>query len=434
MIPARGLLTLLVLWGALALVAAVFPAALPVWIVAGALIALIATIDAVMILRRPVPECEREVAGTLALGVWSKVHFRVHNGSAKPVALELFDGVPAELAVRGLPVATRVATHGWADIPYEVRPLERGQFCFAPADARLVSPLHLWRRICPLGERQCIRVYPNFAAVAHYALLATDNHLSTIGIRLRQRRGQGLDFHQLREYRQGDSLRQVDWKATSRVGKIIAREYQDERDQQVVFLIDCGRRMRAKDGELSHFDHALNAVLLLSYVALRQGDAVGLMAFAGDARFLSPAKGSGQLNRVLDTVYDMQAGLATPDYRAAASSVLAQLKKRSLVIVVSNLRDEDDAELPAALQSLRRKHLVLFASLRERALTETRDKPVESFDDALAHGAALIYLAERQRTHDILQAAGTRCLDVEPQGLPVALVNRYLEIKRSGRL
>ena len=434
MIPARRLAALLALWGALALAAAVFAAALPFWLGAGALIAVVAAIDAVAVLRRPSPDCEREVAGTLALGVWTGVRLRVHNPGAKPVALEIFDGVPPQLAARAMPASVRIDAHGWADIAYEVRPLERGQFCFAPADARLASPWGLWQRARALGEKQCIRVYPNFAAVAHYALLATDNHLSTIGIRLRQRRGQGLDFHQLREYRQGDSLRQVDWKATSRVGKVIAREYQDERDQQVVFLIDCGRRMHAKDGELSHFDHALNAVLLLSYVALRQGDAVGLMAFAGDTRFLPPAKGAGQLNRVLDTVYDLQAGLATPDYRAAASSVLARLKKRSLVIVVSNLRDEDDAELPPALQSLRRKHLVLFASLRERALTETRDKPVETFDDALAHSAALIYLAERQQTHDTLQASGTFCLDVEPQGLPVALVNRYLEIKRSGRL
>lgn len=434
MIPARRLLVLLALWGGLALAAAVLPAALPAWLGTGAVILVVAAIDAARVLRGAAPDCEREVAGTLALGVWAGVSLRLQNRSAGPVALQIVDGVPPEMAVRGMPTRVRIDANGWADIHYEVRPLERGQFSFVPADARIDSPLGLWQRARALGTQQSIRVYPNFAAVAHYALLATDNHLSTIGIRLRQRRGQGMDFHQLREFRQGDSLRQVDWKATSRVGKVIAREYQDERDQQVVFLVDCGRRMHAKDGELSHFDHALNAILLLSYVALRQGDAVGLMAFGGDARFLPPAKGSGQLNRVLDTVYDMKAGLATPDYRAAASSVLARLKKRSLVIVVSNLRDEDDEELPPALQSLRRKHLVLFASLRERVLAETLDKPVETFDDALAHSASLIYLAERQQTHDALLASGTYCLDVEPQGLPVALVNRYLDIKRSGRL
>lgn len=434
MIPGRRLLGILALWGALALATAAFPAVLPFWLGTGALIAVVAAIDAVAVLRRAVPDCERELAATLALGVWAGVRLRVHNRSAVRVALDIFDGVPAELVARGMPVRTHIAANGWAEIHYEVRPLERGQFCFVPGHARLDSALGLWQRALALGEQQCIKVYPNFAAVAQYALLATDNHLSTIGIRLRQRRGQGLDFHQLREYRQGDALRQVDWKATSRLGKVIAREYQDERDQQVVFLIDCGRRMHAKDGELSHFDHALNAVLLLSYVALRQGDAVGLMAFAGDTRFLPPGKGSRQINRVLDTVYDLKAGLNTPDYRAAASSVLGQLKKRSLVIVVSNLRDEDDEELPTALQSLRRRHLVLFASLRERALTETLDQPVENFEDALAHSAALIYLAERQKTHDALHSSGTYCVDVEPQVLPVALVNRYLDIKRSGRL
>jgi uncharacterized protein (DUF58 family) len=433
-IPAPRLFLLLAFWLAAALAVAVFQDAMVFWIGPGAAIVLLAAIDALAVLRLTTPDCQRDVAGSLALGVWSGVRLRLHNRGRRPIALEVFDSYPPEVTASGMPGRARIEPHGWTELRYEIRPLERGELCFSPGQARMDSPLGLWRRTMVLGERQCIKVYPNFAAVAHYALLATDNRLSMLGIRLRQRRGEGLEFNQLREYREGDSLRQVDWKATSRLGKLISREYQDERDQQIVFLIDCGRRMHAKDGELSHFDHTLNAILLLSYVALRQGDAVGLMGFGGDSRFLPPRKGAHQINQVLETVYDMQAGMNSPDYAAAASNLLTQLKKRSLVILVSNLRDEDNEELLPALQILRRKHLVLLASLRERVLSEALDKPVESFENALTHSASLIYLAERQKAHDAILTSGTYCVDVEPEALPVTLVNRYLDIKRSGRL
>lgn len=434
MIPAPRLLLLLALWGAVALGTAVFPDALALWIGSGAVIVLLAATDALAVSRFKALDCQRDAAGSLALGTWTGIRLQLHNRGRRPVVLEVFDGYPPQVAARGMPGQARIEAHGWAEMRYEIRPFERGQFWFSPVQARVASPLGLWQRTIVLGEKQRIKVYPNFAAVANYALLATDNHLSTLGIRLRQRRGEGLDFNQLREYREGDSLRQVDWKATSRLGKLISREYQDERDQQIVFLIDCGRRMRAKDGELSHFDHALNAVLLLSYVALRQGDAVGLMGFGGDSRFLPPRKGAHQINQVLETVYDLQAGTNSPDYPAAASALLTQLKKRSLVVFVSNLRDEDTEALLPALQILRRKHLVLLASLRERVLREALDQPVESFENALAHSASLIYLAERQKAHDAIRTSGAYCVDVEPEALPVTLVNSYLDIKRSGRL
>ena len=102
-----------------------------------------------------------------------------------------------------------------------------------------------------------------------------------VGAHLRRRRGEGTEFQQLREYRLGDSLRQIDWKATQRARKLISRDYQDERNQQVMLLVDTGRRMLARDDGLSHFDHVLNAALLVAYIALRQGDVVGLLAAAG---------------------------------------------------------------------------------------------------------------------------------------------------------
>jgi uncharacterized protein (DUF58 family) len=267
-----------------------------------------------------------------------------------------------------------------------------------------------------------------------YTLLATDNRTSQLGIRKRPRRGEGLDFLQLREYREGDALRQIDWQATSRLQKGISREYQDERDQQIIFLLDCGRKMHARDEDLSHFDHALNAVLLLAHVALRQGDAVGLMTFSGERRWLAPRKGSAHLNSLMNTVYDLRTSVRASDYLAAANELTVRVRKRALVVIVSNLRDEEQDELAQSLRVLRRSHLVLLASMQERILARALEGPVHDLDSALRVSSTRRYLEQRQRAHQQVTRAGIMALDVEPQQLAVALVNGYLDIKSRGSL
>lgn len=434
MIPTRRLLVLLWAWLAAGLAAVLWAQLVFLWAGVGLLVVLLAGVDWLISLRQPVIEVERRVPGTLALGVWITVRLRLHyTGTTRPV-VEVFDHFPPHAETRGMPQRTVVPGPGWAEIAYEIRPTERGDFSFAACQLRRASVMGLWQRDCRAGEPTRVKVYPNFAAVAHYALLATDNNLSAIGIHLRQRRGEGLEFHQLREYRKGDMLRQIDWKASSRLKKLISREYQDERDQQVVFLIDCGRRMHAKDDALSHFDHALNAALLLSYVALRQGDTVGLMAFGNTPCYAAPRKGVHAINSLLDTVYALQAGVRSPDYAEAATELMRRIRKRSLVVLITNLRDEDNEELLPALRLMKRQHLVLLASLQERIINDTLAEPVNDFGDALERSATHLYLEQRRQAHEAFKTGGILSLDIEPEQLPVALVNRYLDIKRSGRL
>jgi uncharacterized protein (DUF58 family) len=174
--------------------------------------------------------------------------------------------------VEGLPRTIELLPGTAAEFSYRVRAVRRGEARFAPAEILRRSVLGLWLRRERSGEASSVRIYPNFAAVAGFTLHAMEGRLQLMGIRRKRRRGEGFDFRQLRDFQLGDTLRQVDWKATSRRQRPISREYQEERDQQILFLVDCGRRMRAMDGELAHFDHCLNAVLLVAYLALRQGD------------------------------------------------------------------------------------------------------------------------------------------------------------------
>ncbi|WP_141696057.1 DUF58 domain-containing protein, partial [Xanthomonas translucens] len=278
------------------------------------------------------------------------------------------------------------------------------------------------------------RVYPNFAPLTRFALFSAEQASRLVGAHLKRRRGEGTDFHQMREYRVGDSLRQIDWKATSRARKLISREYQDEKNQQLLMLIDTGRRMMASDNGLSHFDQVLNAALVVSYLALRQGDAVGLMASGGDARWVAPQRGMGTVDALLRASYDLQPQAVATDYLAAATDLSLRQRRRSLVMLVSNVRDEDIEDLLAAVRLLQRRHLVCVASLRERALDQALAQDVQDLQQAVQAGAVARYLQQRGDAHDALRSHGVMVLDVTGEELPGALVERYLAVKRDGLL
>lgn len=437
MIPTLRLLRLLGAWTLLGLGASVWPGLMPAWRIGSALLLLLVSTDAFLALWPKGLEAEREATTSLPLGEWREVRVRLRNPSPFTLFVDLFDHHPSDFESRGLPAHHRLPARGFLEQPYQVRPTARGPRAFGPIQVRLATVLGLWARSLKLPAPHKVKVFPNFAAVARYALLATDQRLSMLGILKRPRRGEGLDFHQLREYREGDTVRQVDWKASARSRKLISREYQDERDQQVVFLLDCGRRMKSLDAlngaELGHFDQALNALFLLAFVALKQGDAVGVATFAEDQpRTLAPHKGLATLEHLFQNLFDLQPTTHASDYLGAAEGFLKRFRKRSLVILVTNLRDEDDATLQPALKLLRGRHLVVLANLREGAVDGLLAQPTPDFEAALDHASAHDYLARRNALFQQLYHCGTSVLDVTPAKLPTALVNRYLELKASG--
>src|SRR5262245_54092172 len=205
-----------------------------------------------------------------------------------------------------------------------------------------------------------------------------------------------------------------------------------------MLLVDCGRRMRADDrtGAIgtTHFDQVLNAVMLLSYVALKQGDAVGAMTFgtpAGEERSFPPRKGEHALNLLMGQLYGVQPTLTHSDYLAAAQDVLRKQRKRSLIIVITNFRDEDSAELGQALRLLKPRHLVLLASLRERIVRELQTQPLAG-DAAIDVASAHLYEQSRRDAFNRLASRATLMVDAEPERLGVELVNRYHALKRAG--
>ncbi|MDQ1919637.1 DUF58 domain-containing protein [Massilia pseudoviolaceinigra] len=432
--PSRTLLLVAGGWTVLGLAASHVEALLPLWQGAGLAALAVACVDAWISRKAPLLRVERELAGVWPVGTWNKVTLKLHNEGARHVALDLYDDYPATWAMEGLSHRSQIAPGAYAAVSYSLCADQRGPASFGPAHLRVRSPLRLWQRVHRIGAPSTIKVFPDFSKLLGHTLSATDRRAPAAGAIRKRRRGEGTDFRQLREYRDGDSMRSIDWKATARRQKPITREYQEERDQQVVFLLDTGRRMLARDDTTTHFDHALNAVLTLGFLAQKQGDAVGLMTFGGETRWVAPLKGRNGLDRLLGAVYDVQPSEMAPDYLQAATNLLNRLSKRAFVVIITNLHDEDDTALRSACELMSSKHLVICASLREKVMDGARSKAVDTFPSALRYSATVHYLQQRREAIRRLGIRAERLIDITPDQLSAALVNRYLDIKESGQL
>jgi uncharacterized protein (DUF58 family) len=383
----------------------------------------------------------RRLPPAFAIGVDRSVRMRFEQGGRRAWTCDLYDHVDPSVESNGLPVVLDLPAGRAVETTYTVTPTRRGEIEFAPAALRVRSLLKLCDLLVRIGVTEARRVYPDFAQIARYAWLAGDRRLQEIGIKTYQQRGEGTDFKQLAEYRYGDAVRHIDWKASLRLDKPIVREFQDERDQRVMLLIDCGRRMRSDDRTrpvgASHFDQVLNAVMLLAYVALGQGDAVGALTFgtpAGGERLFAPRKGAHALTALMAELYGVQPTTSHSDYVAAAQNLLRREGKRALVIVITNFRDEDGSELGLALKLLRSRHLVLLASVRERVVGELIAQPLSSGNAAIEVASAHLYEQARRDAFRRLAARDALMVDAEPERLGIELVNRYHAVKRAGMI
>jgi uncharacterized protein (DUF58 family) len=403
------------------------------WRMAFAVAFSITLIDWILVRHLPDVTVSRHMRPNIPLNRAARVELRIDHGFTGRIVAQLYDHFPANVACSDMPITVALHPGERTIVDYHVRPTRRGDLRFGETDLLLPSPLGLWERRRSVGQETEIRVYPDFSAIARYLEMVSDQHVSRLGIKLHQRRGEGLEFHQLREYRAGDSLRQIDWKATSRRRELISKEYQEERDQQILFAMDSGLRMRSQDGELSHFDHALNAMLLLAYVALRQGDAVGMLSFGAREHWVPMLRGVNSINTLLNEVYDLHSGPQAGDYVALAEEIMRRQRRRALVVLMTNLRSEDQDLLPA-LKLIRQRHVVLLANLRESVLDEAIDMEPLTFEESLTLAGTVHYVRKRRQIQRQYERESHLTIDTRASELPIKVVNSYWQVKRAGIL
>jgi uncharacterized protein (DUF58 family) len=410
---------------------------LGVWLglTADLLLLMAATWEARSLARR-VPEVRRVLSGRFALGQDNLVEITLHNPSRARISGTVRDDPPAEFGGELADLHFDLAPLARAKLTYTASVSRRGQYAFGDLYLRLDGALGLGARLVSVPAHAEVRVYPNPRGPRRYELALRRGALQSIGVRSVRRMGGGGEFQQLREYVPGDALRELDWKAAAKRLRPITRVHGQEQSQNVVIALDTGRLMAAAQGELTKLDHAIHAALLLAWVALRNGDRVGLVVFADEIqRFVPPARGHAQYLRILDSLYAVQATPAYVDFRELARFVRARVPRRALLLVFSDLLDESQAlPLAAELPKLRGKHLPVCVTMSDPEATRLAEAPVTTSAQVYERAAAADLLAERAIVKAQLTRAGVPVLESAAADLALVTVNRYLEIKRQRTL
>lgn len=381
-------------------------------------------------------EVARKHDTRLSLGAWNLIQLTVRNNSRQRVTISLRDEPPAAFDLDTAVVTGQVLPHDETTLGYRVRPPRRGDYIFGNINLRWTSALGLVTRQTTLAARGSVKVYPNLIEIRKYDLLVRRGHIQELGLRLSRKFGQGAEFERLRDYLPDDDYRRIDWKATARRHKPISREFQTERSQNIVSVIDVGRMMRSPIGELAKLDHVINAVLLFSYVATRKGDRVGLMTFADTVQvFLPPRQGVGQFYRMLETLYSVQSQPVEPDYAEALAYLAVKNKKRSLVVLFTDLSGGPSVQsLATNLSALYPRHLPVCVTISDPAmLAAAAVRPRDSLA-VYERMVAEQMLDERRVLLESLHQRGVLTLDVPADKLTTAVINKYLELKGRGRL
>jgi uncharacterized protein (DUF58 family) len=381
-------------------------------------------------------EVEREHDSRLSLGADNAIRLKVRNRRRRPVTIWVRDEPPVAFGIDRHILHDEVPSRTTWNGTYYVKPLRRGDYAFGDVNLRWLGPLGLTVRHGKVEMGTPVKVYPNLLDVRRYDLLLRRNRLQELGLRNTRQFGEGTEFERLREYLPDDEFRRIDWKATARRHRPITVEYQTERSQNVMCVLDIGRMMQSPVAHIAKLDYVVNAALLLAYVATGKGDRIGMMSFADNVElYLRPRQGRGQFYRMLELLYAVEAQPVEPDHRRALTYLSTKLRKRALLVIFTDLSGGLSMQsMVSHVSSLARRSLPLVVTISDPdVVAVSRERPSDSLS-VFRRAAASQLLDDRRVALDTLRRRGVLTLDVPADQLSIAVINRYLELKAKASL
>ncbi|HEY0545918.1 MAG TPA: DUF58 domain-containing protein, partial [Pyrinomonadaceae bacterium] len=379
----------------------------------------------------------REFGGRFAVGAETEVRVRVLNNTPRAVTLLVKDEYPPQMKISGEREGRmQVGAQMSAVLVYGLTPPKRGRFEFGQIAARYLSRFGLVWREARLGEAVAVKVYPNMRRAREAELKALGARSLVTAHRKTSWRGEGREFESLRDYVRGDELRHVSWSATARRGKLVTRQYQIERDQMILIAIDAGRLMTARIEQETKLDSAVHATLALMSAAARGGDNAGIVVFGRRIKtFLPPKRGSEHMDAALEALHAVEPEMIEPSYARAFEFIAANCKRRALVVLLTDLVDEEGSkDLLTSLKILRPRHLPLVVTISDRDLkAAVRDVPT-TVPELFTQSVAEEIMHQREAALRLVEAHGGLALDVTAASLAPSLLEKYLQVKERGLL
>lgn len=380
---------------------------------------------------------ERDFDKRFAIGERTIVSILVENISVRSIQINIKDEYPPEMTLSDDREAVfTVPGQSNAEFTYDLTPPKRGRYDFGRTAVRYRSKLGLVWCQSELGQSESVKVYPNMPRAREMELKALGARSFLALQRRAVRRGEGREFESMRDYVRGDELRHISWTATARRSRLTTRQYQIERDQTIIIAIDAGRLMTGRIDDETKFETALHASLSLVSACARAGDNCGLMVFGRRVRrFLPPKRGAEHLEAILEAVHDVEPELIEPSYARAFQFIASSSKKRSFIVILTDLVDKDSSkDLIRSIKLLRPRHLPLVATIGDRDLNAIVSHSPHDIRDVFTQSAAEEIIHQRETALKLVESIGGLALDVTTQNLAPRLLETYLRVKERGLL
>lgn len=394
-------------------------------------------IDLVMLYARgEALEAERFLPARLSNGDANEVTIRLKNTYPVPVNLQVIDEQPFQLQAREQTFELRLMPRESRHHVYRVVPTERGEYRFGRIHVFVSTSLNLARRRYSIPAEQNVPVYPSFLQMRRFELMARANRLGELGIKRVRRRGQSMEYDQIREYVDGDDIRTINWKATSRSTSLMVNQYQDERAQEVYSVLDMGRVMKMPFNGMTLLDYSINAALVMSNVALLKHERAGLITFSDTVKTTIKAENRRlQMGRIMEMLYNQQTAFRESGYEQLHAHLQRTLSRRSLLLLFTNFETLHGLHrnLPY-LRAMNKRHLLVTVIFENIELTEELHKPTRKLWDIYYKTTLEKYIYEKREIVKELNRYGITTILTAPENLTVNTLNKYLEIKSRGLL
>ncbi|MCM4169940.1 DUF58 domain-containing protein [Arenibacter sp. TNZ] len=377
---------------------------------------------------------ERIVPEKLSNGDENEIEISVINSYLFPVGLKILDEIPHQFQKRDFSIITNLGKGKEKIFRYNLRPTERGVYSFGNLNLFARSPIGLISKKYTFGNAREVPVYPSFLQLRKYDLMAFTNRLFEYGLKKIRRIGHTMEFEQIKDYVQGDDIRNINWKATAKKSQLMVNQYQDEKSQPIYSVIDKGRVMKMPFDGLRLLDYAINSTLVLSNIALKKQDKAGMFAFSKkiENRVVAERR-SSQMNLILETLYNLDTDFAESDFNRLYADIKRTINHRSLLLLYTNFETLDalQRQLPY-LQAIAKQHLLVVIFFENTELTKFVDEKAETIHQIFEKTIAEKFVYEKKLIVNELRKYGIQTILTKPENLTLNTINKYLEIKARG--
>ncbi len=369
-------------------------------------------------------------------GDQNKVGLKITNNFWLKMYCTIIDELPTQFQERNFQIQTVVKAGDKVDLNYTVKPLERGEYNFGQLHVYISSKIGLVSRRCSFENSKIVKTYPSFLQLKKYDLISLNQSSLQFGIKKIRRIGNSFEFEQIKDYVQGDNIKDINWKATAKRNQLMVNQFQDEKSQQVYSIIDKGRVMKMPFENLSLLDYAINSSLVISSVVVRKHDRAGIFSFSKKAEnFVVAERRNAQMNLIQESLYNIETDFCESDFGNLYGHIKRKITTRSLLLLYTNFESLDAVHRQVPyLRAINKNHMLVVVFFKNTELELLKTKSAKTTQEIFDKIIAEKFSYDKKLIVAELNKYGIQTILTEPQQLTINAINKYLEIKAKGLL